>query len=96
MQKITVKELKDMLRSKSLPVSGKKNQLIDRLKSVESSIQSKEELILTAEEHQAKLILEQNGLVGDCGHLVTREHFDDAVSQMGGLKNIFEIFGRKI
>lgn len=92
MQKTTVKELKEILRSLSLPVSGKKNQLIERLKSVESSIQSKEQPIFTAEEYKAKVILEQNGLVGDCGRLVTREHFDDAVSQMGGLKNIFEIF----
>ena len=92
MQKKSVKELKDMLRSMSLPVSGKKNQLIDRLTSVKSTVDPKEQPIFTAEEYKAKVILEQNGLVGDCGHLVTREHFDDAVSQMGGLKNIFEMF----
>lgn len=92
MQKKSVKELKDILRSMSLPVSGKKNQLIERLKSVKSTVDFYEQPSFTDEENRAKLILEQNGLVGDCGRLVTREHFDNAVSQMGGLERIFEIF----
>ena len=90
MQQKTVKELKAMLRSKSLPVSGKKNQLIERLISCN---EREEEPTFTEDEYRAKVILEENGIVGDCGHLRTREHFDDAVYQMGGLKNIFEIFG---
>lgn len=77
-----------MLRLKGLPVSGKKKELVDRLEYLRTK------QLYTEDEYKAKVILEQNGLVGDCGHLVTREHFDDAVSQMGGLKNIFEIFGR--
>lgn len=93
MQK-TVKELKDILRLKGLPVSGKKAELIERLESVESGKESKDQdrPNFTDDEYRAKLLLEQNGIVGNCGHLRTREHFDEAVSQMGGLKSIFEIF----
>ena len=93
MQK-TVSELKAILRLKGFSVSGNKNELIGRLVSIESDNESKDQEppIFTDDEYRAKLLLEKNGIVGNCGHLRTREHFDEAVSQMGGLKNIFEIF----
>lgn len=89
MQK-TVSELKAILRLKGFSVSGNKNELIGLESENESKDQEKP--IFTDDEYRAKLLLEKNGIVGNCGHLRTREHFDEAVSQMGGLKNIFEIF----
>lgn len=92
MQK-TVSELKAILRLKGLSVSGNKNELIRRLVSIEENeSKDQDKPVFTDDEYRAKLLLEKNGIVGNCGHLRTREHFDEAVSQMGGLKNIFEIF----
>lgn len=85
MQK-TVSELKAILRLKG--ASKNKNELI----GLDNESKDHDKPIFTDDEYRAKLLLEKNGIVGNCGHLRTREHFDEAVSQMGGLKNIFEIF----
>ena len=102
MNKLTVNQLKDMLRKNGKRVSGTKSQLIERLNGVQiepTPLQhplrqgtDESHAVFTEEEHRAKSLLERNGMVGNCGKLRTREQFDDAIKQMGGINMVFEIF----
>jgi hypothetical protein len=63
---------------------------MERLNGVKS--EATDEAVFTEEEHRAKQLLEQNGMVGNCGKLRTRKQFDQAIAQMGGINTVFEIF----
>lgn len=84
---LTAQQLKEILRENGKMVSGTKSQLVARLD--EFKIISP---VFTKDEFKAKVLLEKNGIVGNCGKLRTREQFNQAITQMGGLKMVFEIF----
>lgn len=87
---ITVNEIKDELRKLGLKLTGNKKALFERLK------EAKYLASFSDRELRAKVLLESNGIVGNCGTLRTREQFDSAISEMGGLDSVFEIFQVKV
>lgn len=84
---LTAQQLKEILREHGKKVSGTKSQLLARLDEFKIIPP-----VSTKDEYIAKVLLEKNGIVGNCGKLRTREQFNQAITQMGGLKMVFEIF----
>tara|TARA_B100000405_G_C16595787_1_gene378516 strand:- start:344 stop:622 length:279 start_codon:yes stop_codon:yes gene_type:complete len=87
MIQLTTQQLKHILRENDKQVSGTKKQLLERLDEFQITPP-----VFTKEEFKAKLLLERNGIVGNCGKLRTRDQFIRAITEMGGLKTVFEIF----
>ena len=87
---LTAQQLKEILRENGKTVSGTKSQLLARLDEFKIIPP-----VSTKDEFRAKVLLEKNGIVGNCGKLRTREQFNQAITQMGGLKMVFEIFSGK-